>query len=85
LVSPAESTQQVLAGGLEGALGAIVAVVHEAIADGTWTRLKACERSSCRWAFYDRSRNGSSHWCSMAVCGSREKNRRAYQRHRSGD
>lgn len=48
LVAPAESTQQVVAGGLDGALGAIVAAVHAAIADGTWSRLKACERSSCR-------------------------------------
>jgi predicted RNA-binding Zn ribbon-like protein len=82
LLAPAESAQQVLAGGVDGALGAIVAVVHEAIADASWSRLKACERSTCRWAFYDRSRNGSGQWCSMAVCGSREKNRRAYRRRR---
>lgn len=83
LLAPGQSAQQVVIGGVDGALGAIVAVVHEAIADGTWIRLKACERASCRWAFYDRSRNGSGHWCSMAVCGSREKNRRAYRRRRA--
>ena len=68
---------------IDAALGRIVAAVHGGIADGTWPRLKACERDSCRWAFYDHSRNRSGHWCSMAVCGSREKNRRAYRRRTS--
>jgi predicted RNA-binding Zn ribbon-like protein len=68
------------AGGIDGALGRIVAAIHAAVAEGTWERLKACERDVCRWAFYDHSKNRSGHWCSMAVCGQREKNRRAYRR-----
>ena len=68
------------AGGVDGALGRIVAAIHEGVAAGTWKRLKACERDVCRWAFYDHSKNRSGHWCSMAVCGQREKNRRAYRR-----
>jgi predicted RNA-binding Zn ribbon-like protein len=68
------------AGGVDGALGHIVAAIHAAVAEGTWPRLKACERDVCRWAFYDGSKNRSGHWCSMAGCGSREKNRRAYRR-----
>jgi predicted RNA-binding Zn ribbon-like protein len=71
------------AGGVDAALGRIVAAIHAAVADGTWPRLKACERDSCRWAFYDHSKNRSGHWCSMAGCGSREKNRRAYRRRRA--
>jgi predicted RNA-binding Zn ribbon-like protein len=70
--------------GVDGALGHIVAAVHAAIAEDTWPRLKACERDVCRWAFYDHSKNRSGHWCSMAGCGSREKNRRAYRRRRAG-
>jgi predicted RNA-binding Zn ribbon-like protein len=66
--------------GFDAALGQIVAAIHAAIGEGTWARLKACERDVCRWAFYDHSKNRSGHWCSMAVCGSREKNRRAYRR-----
>jgi predicted RNA-binding Zn ribbon-like protein len=69
--------------GVDAALGRVVAAIHHAIAEGTWTRLKACERDVCRWAFYDRSKNRSSHWCSMSGCGSREKNRRAYRRRRA--
>ena len=70
-------------GGVDGALGRIVAGIHAGIAEGTWKRLKACERDDCRWAFYDHSKNQSGHWCSMAGCGQREKNRRAYRRRRS--
>jgi predicted RNA-binding Zn ribbon-like protein len=69
--------------GFDAALGRLVAPVYLALADGTWDRLKACERSTCRWLFYDASRNRSGHWCSMATCGSREKNRRAYRRRRA--
>jgi predicted RNA-binding Zn ribbon-like protein len=69
--------------GVDGALGHIVSAIHAAIAEGTWPRLKACERDVCRWAFYDRSKNRSSHWCATSVCGQREKNRRAYRRRRA--
>ena len=51
--------------------------------DGTWSRLKACPGEGCAWAFYDRSRNGSRTWCSMAVCGNRVKTRR-YRRAQAG-
>ena len=59
--------------GLDGALGRIVGVVHTAMADGSWPRLKACPRHICRWAFYDRSKNRNSRWCAMSVCGNRIK------------
>jgi len=69
--------------GIDAALGTVIATVHQAINDGSWLRLKACERGHCRWVFYDASRNRSGRWCSMAVCGSREKSQRAYRRARS--
>ncbi|MEA2453615.1 MAG: hypothetical protein QOG04_2325 [Actinomycetota bacterium] len=59
--------------GLAGALGEILGIVYTAMADGTWYRLKVCQNDVCRWAFYDRSKNRSSSWCSMSVCGNREK------------
>jgi predicted RNA-binding Zn ribbon-like protein len=64
--------------GVDGAIGALLAIVFEAVADGTWGRLKACREETCEWAFYDRSRNRSSQWCVMAVCGNRSK-ARAYR------
>jgi predicted RNA-binding Zn ribbon-like protein len=59
--------------GLDGSLGRIVGVVHTAMADGSWPRLKACPRHICRWVFYDRSKNRNSRWCAMSVCGNRIK------------
>ena len=59
--------------GLDGSLGLIVGVVHTAMADGSWPRLKACPRHICRWVFYDRSKNRNSRWCAMSVCGNRIK------------
>jgi predicted RNA-binding Zn ribbon-like protein len=60
-------------GGVDGALGRLLAIVAEAQADGTWERLKACPWDTCRWAFYDRSKNRSGRWCRMEVCGNRAK------------
>jgi predicted RNA-binding Zn ribbon-like protein len=66
---------------LDGALADLVGIVYTAMADGTWARLKACQRDVCRWLFYDRSRNRSARWCQMAVCGNRTKTR-AYRTRR---
>lgn len=60
-------------GGVDGALGRLLAIVASAQADGTWARLKACPWDTCKWAFYDHSRNRSGVWCNMAVCGNRAK------------
>lgn len=69
--------------GIDGAVAHLLAIVYAAVEEGTWVRFKACRNQGCRWAFYDRSRNRSSSWCSMAVCGNREK-ARAYRRRRGG-
>lgn len=42
---------------------------------GRLDRVKLCGAEDCRWAFYDKSRNGSRTWCSMGVCGNRQKAR----------
>jgi predicted RNA-binding Zn ribbon-like protein len=69
------------AAGVAAAMGRLLAIVAEAMAAGNWSRLKACRDESCRWAFYDRARNRSRTWCSMAVCGNRRKARRFRARH----
>ena len=66
-------------GGVDGAMGRILAAGYRAWLDGTWGRLKGC--AQCGWAFYDRSRNRSARWCSMSICGNRTKNR-VYRRRR---
>src|SRR5437763_13472130 len=67
---------------VDGALADLVGIVYTALADGTWSRLKACRRDVCHWLFYDRSRNQSAVWCRMAVCGNRIKTR-AYRERRA--
>jgi predicted RNA-binding Zn ribbon-like protein len=71
------------AGGIEAAIGSLFAITARAMIAGSWRRLKACPGRDCGWAFYDRSRNQSAHWCSMKVCGDREK-ARAYYRRKTG-
>jgi predicted RNA-binding Zn ribbon-like protein len=71
--------------GVDGALGRLLAIVAAAQADGTWSRLKACPWDTCRWAFYDHSRNRSGVWCNMAVCGNRAKAQAFRQRRRGAE
>jgi predicted RNA-binding Zn ribbon-like protein len=59
--------------GFDGALGELLARTFASMENGSWQRMKACHDDSCRWAFYDHSKNRSSLWCDMAVCGNRHK------------
>ncbi|HEU5476981.1 MAG TPA: CGNR zinc finger domain-containing protein [Gaiellaceae bacterium] len=70
--------------GARAAIGRIVALVAELAQTDEWKRLKGCRDEDCRLAFYDRSRNRSRAWCSMEVCGNREKARSFRARHASG-
>ncbi len=67
--------------GVDAALGELLAITVRSMLDGSWQRMKACHDDSCRWAFYDRSKNSSSNWCSMRVCGNRAKARKFRKRH----
>ena len=71
------------AGGVDGAIGQVLAAAFAAMLDGSWRRLKACPREVCGWAFYDRSSNASATWCSMQVCGGRAKAGAYYRRRRA--
>jgi predicted RNA-binding Zn ribbon-like protein len=70
--------------GVDGALAELFARVLESQASGTWRRLKSCPGPHCGWLFYDGSRNGSSKWCSMSICGNRTKTA-AYRRRRRSE
>ena len=71
-------------GGVDGALAEILSRVHEAQGSGAWRRLKSCPGPHCGWLFYDGSRNGSSRWCSMSICGNRTKTAAYRRRQRPG-
>lgn len=70
-------------GGVDGAIGRLLAIVEHAHADGTWQRFKVCPDEECGWAFYDWSKNRSATWCSMEVCGNRAKARAYRERRRT--
>jgi predicted RNA-binding Zn ribbon-like protein len=71
------------AGGVDGALARLMAIVAGAVEQGNWQRLKACHRDPCFWAFYDHSKNRSGRWCRMEDCGNIEKARAFRERRRS--
>jgi predicted RNA-binding Zn ribbon-like protein len=72
--------------GIDAAIGRLLAIVHTAMADGTWPRLKACAlHDTCEWAFFDWSKNHSGTWCDMKVCGNRAKARAYRERRRAAD
>jgi len=68
----------------KGPIASLLAVVYESQLLGTWPRLRACRKGTCRFAYYDRTKNGSRAWCSMATCGNQAKaqRRRARERNR---
>jgi predicted RNA-binding Zn ribbon-like protein len=63
-----------------GLAGAVVEAVAEALANGTWSRLRRCP--DCQLVFWDRTRNASKIWCGMyagtdgRACGTIAKVRR---------
>ncbi|MER7013235.1 CGNR zinc finger domain-containing protein [Saccharopolyspora sp. NPDC000359] len=63
------------------ALGTVLVAAARLVHTGHWDRVKICPADDCLVAFYDRSRNRSRTWCSMRVCGNREKARSWRERH----
>ena len=69
--------------GVAGAVGRILGCVADAMADGTWERLKACRADDCQWGYLDTAKNHSRAWCSMSSCGNRAKVNAYRERHGS--
>jgi predicted RNA-binding Zn ribbon-like protein len=69
--------------GIDRLVARLLAGIAHAEAEGTWRRLKVCADDTCAMAFYDVTRNASRSWCSMQVCGNRNKARR-YRRRAAG-
>jgi len=66
----------------QGPIASLLAIVYEAQLIGTWPRLRACRKTSCRFAYYDYTKNASRAWCSMATCGNQAKAERRRRRQR---
>ena len=71
--------------GIRGAIGTILGTAFLADLDGSFHRLRECSDPTCSTVFYDRSKNHTAKWCSMASCGNRNKVRKFRERERAGD
>jgi predicted RNA-binding Zn ribbon-like protein len=67
--------------GIDGVIARLLSISLHAAFDGTWMRLKACPADGCHWAFYDASKNRSSRWCHMELCGAKQKRENFRSRH----
>ena len=67
----------------KGPIASLLAIVYESQLLGAWRRLRACRKSSCRFAYYDHTKNASRAWCSMATCGNQAKAQRRRLRQRT--
>ena len=66
--------------GVLGGLALVAVSAHETVATGEWGRLKICSFDECEWAYVDRSKNRSRHYCEFG-CGNKLKTR-AYRARR---
>lgn len=69
-------------GDLGSPMWEVVASAIELLTHGDLDSIRYCA-GDCRWLFLDVSKNHSRRWCTMTVCGSRDKMRRHYARHRA--
>ncbi|HVV23059.1 MAG TPA: CGNR zinc finger domain-containing protein [Pseudonocardiaceae bacterium] len=52
-----------------------IAAIAHLLATGDHGLVRKCESPACTLWFYDRTKSHRRRWCSMAVCGNREKAR----------
>jgi predicted RNA-binding Zn ribbon-like protein len=69
--------------GTRGVIGTILGTAFLADLDGSFHRLRECGDPTCPTVFYDRSKNHTAKWCSMASCGNRNKVRKFRERERA--
>ncbi|MBT0769583.1 CGNR zinc finger domain-containing protein [Kineosporia sp. J2-2] len=60
------------------ALAPLLDAVRRCGESRVWRRLRICDRSGCRRAYYDGSRGLTRRWCPTGGCGNKVKMRRAY-------
>ncbi|HSU98410.1 MAG TPA: CGNR zinc finger domain-containing protein [Gemmatimonadaceae bacterium] len=66
--------------GRSAPIASILVMALDAMSRGVWTRFKLCQDPTCRASFYDATKNGTKTWCSVDVCGARNKMRRLRER-----
>ena len=59
--------------GEAGVLGAIALDFARFACEHEPERLKRCANPACTMIFYDRGKNNTRRWCTMSICGNRDK------------
>jgi predicted RNA-binding Zn ribbon-like protein len=67
---------------LDHALWHITQSATDLLLSGAHARVRQCGDQYCSWLFVDASRNGRRRWCSMQLCGNRDRVR-SYRRRQS--
>jgi predicted RNA-binding Zn ribbon-like protein len=60
-------------GGLDWLLAAVARSAAEILVEGAEARIRRCANPGCELFFCDKSRTHKRRWCSMAICGNRQK------------
>lgn len=66
-------TRTVRSEAIASLLGPVAEAVAQLLVEGNFTRVKQCEHPECILWFYDRTKSQKRRWCSMALCGNRNK------------
>jgi predicted RNA-binding Zn ribbon-like protein len=67
--------------GANGAAGIIAEDFARFMGTHEPERLKRCSNPACTMVFYDRGKNNARRWCTMSLCGNRDKVARYRSRH----
>lgn len=85
-LQPAEghytTTWETATDALDRVLWPIAGSALELLTSPALPRARVCEGPGCGWVFLDTTRNRSRRWCSMELCGNRDKVKRFYRRHK---
>ncbi len=57
-------------------VGHVLQLAIHSMTMNLWPRFKLCQDAACQASYFDSSKNFSKTWCSMELCGSRNKMRR---------
>ena len=69
---------------LDGPLWPVARSAVSLMTSSDLRRVRECRGEGCGWLFVDTSKAQRRRWCSMAICGNREKARRHRERTRGG-
>ena len=81
---PGLRLEERLDAGPNGPAGIVAEDFARFVCDHEPERLKRCSNPACTMVFYDRGKNNARRWCTMSICGNRDKVARYRSRHGSG-